>query len=241
MHLIYLDDSYDDQQIKDGKCAFSALTIPVKNWNETFQFVKKLRQNLKQSDGIYTKKELHAWKFVSGRGDIAERIVSKARRCQIYKDILIAISSLPGLKLFTSVQPTALKDRAFERLLNRLNTTLTHWDSYGILICDEGNEVQHTRMIRKMKVFNPIPSQFGQWDDGKSVKSIPLDRIIEDPFFKNSEHSYFIQMVDFCAYAGLRYVSQLESKNKYGLHQAYELLKPIWVPETSKFSDAVIR
>ena len=35
-------------------------------------------------------------------------------------------------------------------------------------------------------------------------KNTVIDRILEDPFFKNSEMSYFIQLADFCAYALLR-------------------------------------
>lgn len=47
--------------------------------------------------------------------------------------------------------------------------------------------------------------------------------------FKKSELSYFIQMVDFCAYALLRHENEspLPSKTKYGLHKSHEILDGI--------------
>jgi hypothetical protein len=40
--------------------------------------VRDFRRDLNRKDGIYVDKELHAWKLVSGRGKIADRIVPKA-------------------------------------------------------------------------------------------------------------------------------------------------------------------
>ena len=54
-----------------------------------------------------------------------------------------------------------------------------------------------------------------------------IDRILEDPFFKQSDQSYFIQLSDFCAYALLRQERPVESKTRYGLDQAFNLLEPI--------------
>lgn len=47
---------------------------------------------------------------------------------------------------------------------------------------------------------------------------------MEDPFFKVSQRSYFIQHVDFCAYALLRRERPVASKTLYGLDTAFELL-----------------
>ena len=109
------------------------------------------------------------------------------------------------------------------------------WGSRAILVCDEGKEAAYTRLRRRMGVYNPIPSRFGTWaDTGEATRNIPIDRIIEDPFFKKSSQSYFIQMVDFCAYALLRRERPLPSKSKYGLHEAFDLLSGILVREASR-------
>lgn len=229
MHLIYIDDSRDEHL-----CVFSALAIPADEWQNAFQQVRQFRRDLKKSDGIYVYAELHAWKFVSGRGKISDRIVTKGRRCQIFKETLQLIANLPGARLFNAVFSAKEDERAFEWLLNRINRTMQAWDSHAILICDEGKELVYTRLVRRMHTYNPIPSQFGVWlDTGEVWKNIPIDRIIEDPFFKKSEQSYFIQLADFCAYALLRCERPIPSKTKYGIDQAFNLLSAILVREAS--------
>lgn len=220
MHLIYIDDSRDE-----GLCVFSALAIPAASWRECFEMVREFRRKLKKSDGIYVYKEFHAWKFVSGRGQIADRVVPKGRRCQIFREALKLVTDLPGARLFNAVFGAKEDERAFERMMNRINRTMIAWDSHAMLICDEGKESAYTRLVRRMGVFNPIPSQFGVWTDtGAKTKNIPIERVIEDPIFKKSEHSYLIQLVDFCAYALLRRERPIATKSKYGLDRAWETI-----------------
>ncbi len=227
MHLIYMDDSRDDKL-----CVFSALAIPVDQWRAAFQQVKQWRRGLKRSHGIFVYKELHAWKFVSGRGRPGERIVTKGERAAIFREGIKTVATLPGARLFNAVLPNKQETRAFERLLNRINRTLQSWGSHSILFIDQGKEAVYTRLVRKMGVFNPIPSQRGEWlDTGLTYKNIPIDRIVEDPVFKNSAQSYFIQLVDFVAYALLRRERPIPSKTRYGIHTAFPELTPILVLE----------
>jgi len=152
MHLIYIDESGDEELV-----VLSALAVPADQWQANFQKVRQFRRKLRETDGIYVYTELHAWKFVSGRGNIADRIVPKGRRCQIFKNALQLVASLPGVRLFNAVFPSGQTERAFERLLNRINRTMVAWDSYAILICDKGKEIAFTRLARRMHVYNPIP------------------------------------------------------------------------------------
>jgi hypothetical protein len=229
MRLIYIDDSRDEKS-----CAFSALAVPASLWRISFDKIKEFRRSLRKSDGIYIYKELHAWKFVSGRGEISDSVVPKGRRCQIYKNTLTLVSQLDEAKLFNAIFPAKCEERAFERLINRINRTMQAWDSRAILICDEGHEGSFTRLARRLCRYNPIPSKYGTWGDtGTEAKNIPLDRIIEDPFFKKSDQSYFIQMADFCAYALLRKENPLPSKSKYDLHLSFEILDSILVREAN--------
>ncbi len=177
------------------------------------------------------RKEFHATEFVSGRGKIADSIIYKGTRCKIFVETLDRIAKLPKVRLFNVAMNQKRELIAFERLLNRINRTMKAWDSKAILLCDEGKEAIYTRLARKMGVHNPIPSKFGVWPSGHSSQNIPLDLIIEDPIFKQSHSSYFVQLADFCAYALLRREVRLPSKDRYGLHEAFELLRPIVVRE----------
>jgi len=238
MHLIYIDDSKDERL-----SVFSALSIHEDNWQKCFEKIKNFRKELKRTDGIYIYKELHAWQFVSGRGKISDTVVTKGRRCKIFNESLELIAELPGVRLFNTVFPPNDDERAFSWLLNRINRTVEVKKSNAILICDEGKELIYTKLRRKMGVFNPIPSKYGLWEDtGTSLKNIPINHILEDPFFKKSSQSYFIQLVDFCAYSLLRREHQLASKNKYELHKSFNILSPILVREaSSKDPEGIIR
>jgi hypothetical protein len=225
MRFIYVDESHDDQLY-----VLTAMALPADRWSQALDKVIQFRRDLKRTDGIYVSTEFHAWKFVSGRGNIADRIVTKARRCEIFAETLKFMTTLPDAQLFNAALPFKQADWAFERLINRINKALQNWQTYGILICDEGNEAKFTQLLRRMRRFNPIPSRKGSWGaTGQPTKNIPIDRILEDPFFKSSRQSYFLQLVDFAAYALLRRERPLASKSKYGLNKAFANLKPILV------------
>jgi hypothetical protein len=219
VHICYLDDSGDE-----AVRAFSLISVPVSEWRKCFNAVKDYRRRLRQRDGIFIKKEFHATEFVAGRGHIANRDISKTRRCEIYRECIGEIARLPGIRLFNAIGPKQHERRIFERLMNRLNRALLEWDSQAICVSDEGKD--YNRLVRQMNVFNPIPSMFGLWPDGRT-KNIVIGRIVEQLFYRKSEESYFIQMADFCAYALLRSERHLASKNAYNLHTCFDLLEPI--------------
>jgi hypothetical protein len=199
MWLAYLDESKQD----NSYFVYTALITGDNVWKEAFNSVKMLRNSLKANYGIYTNKELHAWKFAAGKGRISHRPISKETRAAIFRDILLFVScNRHRFRVFSSVNRDEFI--AFDRLINRINRTATRFKTNAILICDEGQQFEFTKRIRKMRVHNHISSSYGVWEDGKSTKNITIDQFIEDPFFKDSRSSYFIQLVDFCAYALLR-------------------------------------
>lgn len=228
-YIAYIDDS------GDGSCSiFSALLIPASMWRDSFAVLKEYRKQLRQSDQILLRVEFHATDFVSGHGRLGPKIVTKFRRCQIFDEVLAKVASLPGARLINACLGPNRHDWAFERLLNRINRTMQAWGASALLICDQGKESFYTKLARRMAVFNRIPSRYGKWSDtGGSTKNIPLDRIIEDPIFRVSASSYFVQAVDFSAYALLRREHPLPSKNKYGLDKSFNRLTTICVTEAN--------
>jgi hypothetical protein len=224
MHLIYIDDSRDERT-----CLFSALALPVDQWHDAFQQMREFRHRLRRTYGIYVYKELHACEFVSGHGRPSEQIVTKWNRAVIFRQTLEVMARLPGARLFNAVFPRKDDERAFERLLEAINRTLRAWGSYAILICDEGKEVVYTHLVRRMYAYYPAPDLPEIWLDSPDWHDTPVDRVVEDPFFKDSAQSYFVQMVDFRAYALLRRERPVASKTRYGLDTAFDILHPILV------------
>jgi len=229
MHLIYIDDSRDEQLT-----CFSGIAVPATKWREAFDGVKTYRQYLRDKYGISIYYELHATKFVRGKGSLgATRPVPKGLRCQIFKDTLAFLTELPDVRVFNISFPVDKEKWVFERLLNRINMTMRTWDSTALLMCDEGKEAEYTRLVRRMGVYNPIPSKYGVWQSGNTTKNITIERIIEDPIFKKSHWSYFVQLADFCAYALLRQDNPTPYAKKYGIDKAFDVLAKIGISETA--------
>lgn len=222
MHFIYIDDS-TERPIN----IFSAVCVPCDQWNAVFERLKKWRKHLRDIHGIPLNYELHARKFLSGRGSVNKlRVLSRYQRAQIFHTSFKMTNWLNdcGVTVFNVCNADDNQYRAFERLLNRVDRTMLARKSFAHLICDQGKEVQYTSLVRKMRVHNHIPSRYGTWDDGGKAKNIPLQRTIEDPQFKESHKSYFIQLADFTAYGLLRQERPTPRVKRYRSHLSFGVL-----------------
>jgi len=115
--------------------------------------------------------------------------------------------------------PQELGDGVRLPLARRLNA----YRSRALIFADQGSEQEITKALRRMHVFNPIPSRFGQWPGSLKAKNIPVQRVIEDPVFKESHQSYFIQLADCVAFSLLkREVPPTPLVRKYGIHRMFE-------------------
>ncbi|MGD9658327.1 MAG: DUF3800 domain-containing protein [Methylocystis sp.] len=224
MWVVYLDESKEDNSF----FVYTALITGSSVWNEAFKEIKRFRAHLKNEHGIYKNKELHAWKFAAGKGAISSMVLSKQQRSEIFSETLSFIAANQRyFRVISSVNRNEAD--AFDRLVNRINRTARRFNKHVMFICDEGQQIAFTRRIRKMRIHNPISSKYSAWEDGKRTKNITIDNIIEDPFFKNSEESYFIQLADFCAYALLRMERPIASRTALGYDKKYQLLSPILI------------
>jgi len=253
--LFYVDESYDNNVF-----CLSAVVFRHSAWKTCFDQVRKFRERLNQDFGIYLRKEIHAHKFLGGRGKVSNRVVSKWERSRIFNNILQLIASLPEVMVFNiCLQQCEHKDPqmiAWDRLLNRIERTmlameqreiparkerlarlkpemgvedfqdlerrLLKYSPRAMIVADEGREQEITRALRKMHVYNPVPFRFVAWGDGNSTRNITTDRIIEDPIFKDSSRSYFIQLADCVAYALLkRETPAIPRIKRYGIDKMF--------------------
>lgn len=236
MYIIYIDDSWSK-----GTYCFSAIAIREDHWKHVFRNLRTWRKTINRTDGVHLHKELHATDFVAGRGRISSRTITKWRRCQLFREGLKLLDEQKGLRIF-NVCSTQSLEQAFERLLNRINRAMEIAQSRAILICDEGSERVYTRLARKMAVHNFIASRYGRWPDGTHARNVPTNHIVEDPVFKNSAHSYLVQCADFCVYALLQKERPHPARMKYGLDQAYRLIRRRFVLKAHRPDpDGIIR
>lgn len=234
--IAYLDESYDDRAF-----VMSALIIPAHGWRESFLRLQQYRRHLKAKYRIFTSKELHATEFVAGRGRISATVVPKGLRAHLFNEVLRVVCGLPGASVVSGAWPrpgqsqNEIHAKAFARIQERLQPRCSGADTQMLLVVDEGKETELQWIARRSKVWNPIGSQYSAWEDGSAYKNIPNDRLIEDPFFKSSHQSYFLQAADFIAFALLKAeVPPTAHVLKYGLNRAYDSLEPICAKEASR-------
>lgn len=110
-----------------------------------------------------------------------------------------------------------------EKVRHDIEARINHYRPVALVFADEGRETEITKALRKMSVYNPIPSVLGDWGDGTKTKNIPVQRVIEDPVFKKSHQSYFIQLADAVAYALLkREVEPTPHVKRYGIDRMFD-------------------
>ena len=221
MLIFYVDDTGEGKQV-----GFSALGIHSDGWMKAFEKLRDYRDKLRREKSIPIESELHATQFIGGRGTAGQRVRSKQERFEIFNDGLRCVSEMKAC-LISAFGKDSREDTLFEWLSNRINRCAEEHRTQALMIIDSGKEDKYRALARRLRRYNPIPSRFRSWDDGSSSKNIPNHAIIEDVIFRDSADCYFIQAVDFCAYALLR--SELPRESVEPLSSSYQILEPICV------------
>ncbi|OXU14487.1 DUF3800 domain-containing protein [Sedimentisphaera salicampi] len=244
MYLLYSDESGDPGKSNQGNhFILSSLLVHESRWHECFGLIKQLRANLKQEYGINRNDELHANKNIAGRGALWGTMYSKEMRVKLFKAVLEAISQMPGAKTMSiCINKSSsqlerksgrdIHDTAWRFMLQRFDNFISRKSTdkdYGIVFHDTGHDVEIRKLMRKIRVFNYVPSKYGK------SRNLPLTSLIEDPVPRDSAHSQFIQLVDYIAYCLFR---KIEPTEKYPeLKELYNMLEPVALKEVSSSND----
>ena len=99
----------------------------------------------------------------------------------------------------------------------------------AVLVFDAGHDELIRQVSRRLRVYNPIPSDRGTWTDtGANYKNIALRQLVGDPFFRDSAHDLFIQLADFVAFALLKHgESPTPRVARYKLDEAFLILDAV--------------
>ncbi len=195
-YLIYIDESAGNST----HCVYSALFVDAFRWNECLSVLVDWREEWLRDYDIPMAFELHATNFISGR-DKKDNISSRNLRADLFYEAIGRVGNMKDVLLISSIAENKGNNLAlFKKMLISINDFLKQKEATGILICDEGNERRLTALVRKMKKVNVAKTS----SRSAVSKNPPLKHIIEDPLFKSSHSSYFIQLADFLALALLR-------------------------------------
>ena len=239
MYIAYVDESGDPGHNLAITRYFtlSGIIVADTNWNEFYDRVKAFRKGLKRDFGLTSKADLRATDLWRSGGDFRELKLPYANQVEIFERTAeflrssqeIVILNVSINKGSPNLPDTGrISEMAWTRFLQRYENWLLANQELGIIVNDEGYDKIVRQLSRKMRVYNPIPSHFGGY------RNVPVVKIIEDPFSRHSQDSYFIQLADMSAYfARLRH-DHSPSQAKAGLHWLYKGIKPRYMLEASR-------
>ncbi len=239
MHILYVDESGDPGIHKYGSPYFilSGLVVSQDEWQKYLERIKKFRQSVKERYGLLIREEIHASELIRINKIKSYQQIRKADRIKILQEYCIQIPVIFDtakiinvcLKKTDFTSPEQVQLTAWNRLIQRYDTYLKKGvKDKGIIVSDDTDGHKIMRLLRKMRIYNPVPSHFG------SAYNSPTDNIIEDLFQRNSNSSYFIQTVDVVAHLLYRKEFPKGSLKKYGIEKLFDTLEPILLKEASR-------
>lgn len=239
MYIAYVDESGDPGHNVAITRYFtlSGIILADSNWKTFLEKVKAFRKGLKRDFGLTLKADLRATDLWKNSGDFRKLNLNYADRARIFRRTAEFLRSSQEVAILTvsinkdsAELPSTSKisEIAWTMFLQRYENWLVARQELGIVVNDEGYEKMTRMLSRKMRVYNPIPSHYGGYYQS------PLVKIIEDPFSRHSQDSYFVQLADISAYlARLRHNHTLWQA-KWGIHRLYKKIKPRYMLEALK-------
>lgn len=239
MHLLYVDESGDPGAHKYSSPHFilSGLIISQDDWSLYLSRLKTFRKSLFTKYGLNQRTEVHSSELIR-IGNLKEyQKISKTNRINILKDyasqIPVMFSNAKVINVCLKIDEHPERDifeLAWSRLLQRFDTYLKkEAKDKGVLIVDDTDSIKLQNLQRKLRIYNPTPSHFTE-----GSYNAPIDNILEDPFSRNSNQSYFIQTVDVIAHLLYRKEFPKGSLKKYGLQYQFDKIEPILLKKASK-------
>jgi len=248
MYLMYVDESGDPGPYNGLNSKFyilSGLIIEDRNWMQLFERSKTFRNYLKNEYGFPLRTEIHSSELARVKKNEIYKQFRKSVRMKIFKDSCSAISQIfSACKIINVcfdkrnfIDVKSFQDLAWNRLVRRFDYHLKE-DLYdlGMIVPDIGDNKAITSQLRRLRSGDFLYPKYSE------SLSTMVENIIEDPVFRDSNNSIFIQFAD-CIVTALRYKEFPKSSlNKYQVHHQYKKLTHLYfVPARSNEELGIVR
>lgn len=243
MYLMYVDES-GDPGITGSPTRYFALSgfvVHELRWRQTLDQLIEFRRHLKRRFNFSIRGEFHAPRLLSRPGKLIR--IPKHERILMIRHFTVFLAKMPDVMVIrvlvdksgraTTYDPFV---KAWQAIVQRFENTISHHnflgpqnpDDKGMVFSDNTDAKKLTSLIRRMRRHNPIPSQAPYQADGASpFRILVLTRIVEDPSFRDSGHSLFIQVADLTAFLLYQYHAPSTYMRRVAAHKFFERLDPI--------------
>lgn len=239
MYLMYVDESGDVglQNSPTRYFVLSGLVVHELRWQEILDHLISFRRRLRQAFSLRLREELHASAMINRPGTLV-RIKRHDRLTilRLFADELAMMTDLTIINVVVDKQTKAAQydvfTAAWTALIQRFENTISrrnfhgpaNSDERGMIFADHTDDKKLTQLLRRMRRYNPVPNQPAY---GPGYRNLAISKIVEDPNFRDSGYSYFVQAADLVAF--LLYESLAPSKymRQKGGHNYFYRLDPI--------------
>lgn len=243
MYFMYVDESGDPGLVNSPSPIFTltGLVVNEQHWNDMQKALLAFRQRMRSSFGLKLREEIHSAKFITSPGPLVR--IKRHDRLAILRHFTTELAALPYLSVINVVVDKVNKPatydvhaKAWQALVQRFENTLGYANfptplaqrESGMVFADGQPSAQLIAMFRRMRAYNPVPNQIGG-----GYRNLMVSRVLEDPSFRDSAHSMFIQSADLAAYL----LYQNEQPNAYmrksGGRAYFNKLAPILLRQAS--------
>ena len=237
MFLMVVDESGDVGLVNSPTRYFvlTGIVIHELRWQTSLDQILSFRQRMKSSFGLRMRDEIHAAQMMTSPGALVR--IKKQGRLSItrfYCDELASMNDLNIINIVVDKQGKAAGYDVFEMawkcLVMRLEQTLSannfngprNTDERAMLFPDHTDDKKLTQLLRKMRRYNPTP-----FPGNAGWSNKPLRTIIEDPNFRESHDSHFIQAADVRAFMLYQHLDPNAYMRKKGANVYFNRLNPV--------------
>jgi hypothetical protein len=234
MYIMYVDESGDPGLASQSRhFALTGLVVHESRWRDLITHLMQFRRSIKAAHGLPMRSEIHASQYLrSSPVDGMEKHI----RLAILRNMLDELAKIDFISITSVVTEKDNKQADYDvfgntwkTLFQRFENTMRygnfpggHSNDHGMLIVDNTDGKKLSHLVRKMSVYNMVPSI-----NGGAARNLPLLKIIEDPHLKDSANSLLIQACDVAAFfLHQRFAPNGYVRKKYA-NRYYDRLGPI--------------
>jgi hypothetical protein len=239
MYLMYVDESGDSGLVNSPTSYFvlTGLVLHELRWHDYKDRLVEYRRRMRTAFGLRLREEIHASHMINKPGPLVR--IPRNDRLSILRFMINELATMPDITLINVVVEKATKNpgydvfsMAWKALIQRFENTMSHRnfagpvnpDERGMLLPDHTQDKKLTTLLRQLRRFNPIPNQR---QHGPGYRNLGLVRVIEDPNFRDSAHSYFIQACDTVAFMLYQQLSPSTFMQRVGGSGIFRRLDPV--------------
>ena len=215
MLLMYVDETGDAGF--ESPCpvfGLAGLFLDEENWLSSLDRLVNMRRLMRTQFSVRMQAEIKAYWLINGKKGVAH--LSRKKRRAVYRMHMDVLRTLPVSVFSVLIQKDLIqdqagqdpRDKAWTYFIQRMERETDNQGKRMMLFPDDGHEEFIRRKLREMRRYSRVPSAKALGPHAPFQRDAVM--LIEDPNHRSSEHSYFIQMADLCAYAMYRHVRPIQ-------------------------------